>query len=200
MKRDTQNNEFLSLIYDLYDHVKFPKKEDIVKTEKKVGLFKKETVERNVALDSIKEKVDLFKRSLITVPPDFTRLWDFCEFVRVSEKVFFYPNKPDNYLYVEMDMNKRESGVRKFICNVNRFDDRAKSELRFTLERDLLGSDVISISVIRDFGLQMKNTYTIADGTVQYPDSSDLYLINEINFILQQYMCSIFSTVVEQIR
>lgn len=197
--QDSQNNEFLSLIYDLYDHVVFPEKKNKIITEKRVGLFKKEIVERYPELDHVKEKISLFKLSLFTTVPDFNRLWDFCEFIRVCEKVFFYPNKPENYLYVEMDLNKHNNGVRKFRYSLERFDEQAKSEIRFTLERDVLGMDIISISVVRDYGLKMNNSYKVIDGDIKYPDSSDLYLINEINIILKECMYNIFSSIVQLI-
>lgn len=194
MKYDTQKNQFLSLIYDLYDITRFPEKGNIVITEKKKGLFKREIIERNIELDNIKQKIELFKESLTKISPDFNRLWDFCEFVRVCEKVFFYSNMPENNLYVEMDLSK-QTGVRKFRIKVP--SDCTKSELRFTLEKNVLGNDIISISVVRDYGLKMNNSYKIIDGIVQYPDSSDLYLMNEINFILKDTIYYTFSSMIQ---
>lgn len=197
MKHDSQNNMFLSLIYDLYDHVNFPKQENIITMQKKKRFFKKEIIKYDSELEHVKEKIELFKSTLLTTVPDFNTLWDFCEFIRVCEKIFFYPNMPENSLYVEVDLNKTVSGVRKFRYKVN--SDCVNAELRFTLERDILGSDILSIVVVREYGLKMNNSYKVVDGNLQYPDSSDLYLINEINFILKDCIYNTFLSMVKLI-
>lgn len=200
MNRDTESNEFLRHIYDLYDCIKFPEKANIVVTEKRgkgiKGFFKKEIIKRDIRKEEVEEKIRIFINSLVSSVPDFDRLWDFCEFVRVSEKVFFYPNRPERKLYVECDLKKAGSGERKFRIKSGYSEFGNEVEIRFTLEKNVLSNNIISIQVIRNFGLNMKTEYKVVDGDLPFNDSSDLYLINQINFILRDSIISTFNEVI----
>jgi hypothetical protein len=200
MKRDTVNNEFLKLVYDFYDYYKFPPEEKVVEVKKGEGLlgFLKTTTitEKDIAREELYSSLSKMHKSLKNDTPTFDRLWDFCEFIRVAEKIFFYYNSPENDLYVEADITNAGSGTRKFRIS----DTELGTELRFTLDKDVLGVNSIRIIIVRDYGLKMENSYTIADGQINYQDTSDLYLINEINFKLKKVMNNSFTQILRFIE
>lgn len=204
MSRDTQKNQFLRLLYDLYDCMKFPKNEDIIIETKRgkglLGFFHKKIEKKNIQLEIVQERLENFRRSLILNPPDFDLLWDFCELIRVAEKIFFYNNSPDNTIFVECEIGNNDSDKRKFSIKIRKNNGSCIGELRFILEKDVFGKNIISINVVRDYGLKMENVYKIVDKDTPYNDSSDLYLINEINFILKQCILNTFLEIESYIR
>ena len=203
IERDSNNNKFLKVIYNLYDakHGYFQdNKTEFARKSKWKFWGKPAPVTVNKTLEAALEAVNEFRDKLTKEVPDFTTMWDFCEFVRVMEKVFFFENVPNNDIYVECDIGKSGNGSRKFRIYIT--DDTNVSiigEIRFILEKDVFGSDVITINVIRNYGLKMENKYIVADANIKYEDSSDIYLINEINDKLQLWMSFMFSQAVSQI-
>jgi hypothetical protein len=100
-------------------------------------------------------------------------------------------------LAVETGITKN-SGERRFRIVLNK-DSKYYVELKFTLIKDLTSMNIIKISVVRHYGLEMTNTYTISDAEINYEDSSDLYLINELNFILMKCMYTKFNQILRYI-
>jgi hypothetical protein len=203
MKRDTVNNEFLKLVYDFYDYIKYNSGKDNTETKEeprgiKAFFYKLFHIKKKEEpTDSIYSRLENFSYSLRTVVPSFDRLWDFCEFIRVAEKIFFYRNSNDEVLAVETGITKN-SGERRFRIVLNK-DSKYYVELKFTLIKDLTSMNIIKISVVRHYGLEMTNTYTISDAEINYEDSSDLYLINELNFILMKCMYTKFNQILRYI-
>lgn len=192
MNTQLHKNEFLEIIYALYDHVRFGKKERVEETRSGFSFINKKKKVHDPELDSLMEKVDQMLYSIKATPPSFDRLWDFCEFIRSIEKIFFYNNSIENKWYIEYDLNKPKE-ERKFCYKTE------NKEMRFTLTHQIYGSDIISIHIIRNYGKKMESKYTIADGELKFNDDTDLYLINEINRILINYLHDIFKAVVELI-
>lgn len=194
-KTFVQSNEFTDLIYKLYDHVRFPEnyKFTAITERNKKFPFNKVVKKVDIELKNIidNELANMI-HSLKTIVPSFDRLWKFCWFIRCMEKIFFFHNAIDNNWYVECDMQDTKAD-RKF-----RYDDTNK-EIRFTLSHNIFENDVITIQVLRKYGKEMETKYVITDGEIQYSDDSDIYLINEINRILMNYMSSTFGTIAQLI-
>lgn len=198
MSRDSENNMFLKIVYDFYDKSRFPKQ--VNETE----VVKKSTNPISYIYNKYKNKdsddkvdhldpVNIFVRQLRSSVPSFETLWEFCEFIRIIEKIFFYNNSPENDIYVEYDFDSKDQQRKIQITNDTR-------EIKFLLTHSILNSDVIEIKVTRHYGKQMTNYYRITDGEIDYEDSSDLYLINEINKLLQDIMVNTFLGLIEHIR
>ena len=198
--RDTENNEFLKPIYDLYDAVlEKDKYRDVhyavsdPSSNPFIEIFQKKD-KCIVCYTNVEEKLDNIKFFISKVknnPVTFDRIWDFCEFIRIVEKIFFYRNTPDNDIYVEMAWSGKSTNVRKMRIN---YED---SEIRFTLDHSILNNDILTINVVRHFGLEMNNEYKIVNGEIgKYDDSSDLYMINEINKMLRYYMVDAVKSIV----
>ncbi|MCM1215927.1 MAG: hypothetical protein NC548_15580 [Lachnospiraceae bacterium] len=191
MNQQMHSNEFLEIIYALYDHVRFGKKERVEETRSKFSFFNKKEI-HDPELDRLVEKSDQLLSSIKATPPSFDRLWDFCEFIRTIEKIFFYNNSVENTWYIEYDINNPKED-RKFCYKTK------NKEIRFILTHDIFSSDIISIHILRNYGKKMETKYSIADGQMNYPDYSDLYLINEINRILMDHIHDTFKSVVKLI-
>ncbi len=185
-------NEFLDIILGIYDHVRFPDQYTKVPVDIKKGLFKK-SVMTDVELNSLKGKYLRLLYSLENDVPSFDRLWQFCWFIRSIEKIFFYFNDPSCKWCVECDFNNPKAD-RKF-----RYKDDNK-EIRFTLSHNVFENDIISIHVIRNYGLKMENKFTIVDSNINYDNDTDLYLINEINRMLMKYLSDTFRHVYELVN
>lgn len=192
-------NEFLLSIYDFYDSVRFPEEKENTSNsvstygKKSIWICRKKTNDKDIALVSAYDKIIAFSNRLKKEIPTFERLWDFCEFIRTAEKIFFFKNDIDNKIYVEYNMSDdSEMSVRKL-----RIKDSDDYEIRFTLEKKILFETIntIKINIVREYGLQMKNTYLIVNGDIKYEDDSDLYLINEINHKLMDTISSTFLSV-----
>ena len=128
MMKDTQNNMFLSIIYELYDKVRFSPvtKPEVKSNNIKFPFFFKEKEED--ILDTM--GINIFLRSLNT-SPSFETLWEFCEFVRIAEKIFFYKNVPENNIFVEMNLTD-SSEARKILLNTE------NSKIKFILTHNIL--------------------------------------------------------------
>lgn len=126
-------------------------------------------------------------------PIKFSVMWDFCQFVRWSEKVVFYRNEKDSDIFVDSGLDDVDK--RCFVINIS--DD---VYIKFLLEKERISYNVsntisdkpyatsIKIEVIRTYGKEMKNTYTIIDDKINFNDTSDLELMNIINNELERYM------------
>lgn len=188
-------NGYTTLIYDLYDVVRFGEDKSEETSKKKKPFWKKK--QKNTKLEEQLERIEKKKEAILKTIPSFYDLWDFCEFVRIMEKVFFFPNSSSDILSVEFDMSGKSKEA-KF-----RIKKKSVYEIRFVLTKSDLPfpavSNKIEITVVRDYGLKMRNSYTIINGKTNYEDNSDLYLINEINFLLKRTIYNTFSQVIELI-
>lgn len=188
------DNRYICYIYDLYDIVKFNDNTKENNAKKKFYLRKQKNEKSKLKeqLDRIESK----KKFILDNIPSFYDLWDFCEFVRILEKVFFFPNSSKDELCVEFDMSGKSKEAKFRIRKIN-------YEIRFALTKSNLlfpaVNNKIEVTVVREYGLKMKNIYTIINEKMNYEDESDLYLINEINFILKKIIHDTFSQAVELI-
>lgn len=96
-------NGYTTLIYDLYDVVKFGEDKSEETSKKKKPFWKKK--QKNTKLEEQLKRIEKKKEAILKTIPSFYDIWDFCEFVRIMEKVFFFPNSSSDILSVEFDMS-----------------------------------------------------------------------------------------------
>ena len=123
-------------------------------------------------------------------------MWQFCQFIRFAEKVFFYHNDIDKCFYVDSEMNDLVKRDFKITDLDNKVDIIVSMEKKKeTLSDDTL--NVLRISVKRNYGKQMINEFTIVNDFVKTKDDSDKLLIEIVYSIIFQKMKEQFDSIIQ---
>lgn len=188
------DNKYISIIYTIFHSYLYGQEVEVIRKEdcKLFGIipYTKTVKEmQNLTVKDAHYQLDSFTERELSRTLDivnFFSLWQFCQFVRFAEKVFFYRNDPDKRLYVDSDMNnlsKRAFKITKkdeqveIYCNLEKVEDPINHK----------NISVIRLKVQRMFGKQMVNEFTIVDDYVKSKDSSDSLLIDNVfNMIAEE--------------
>jgi hypothetical protein len=121
-----------------------------------------------------------FMKQLKQIAPDFDLLWDFANFIKLLEVVFFYDNNSTTGRYYSSTSYKdNENG---FIINLH----EQHLTLKFKLDRN--DHDKITLEVDRRFGHKIKTTFIIINRETNFDSIHDINLIYNINEILCREM------------
>lgn len=193
-------NVYIDTFRDCFTRLNTRSYEMIYHTEEVKKLFRKPEMKKiyfesyKLSEKTVNEKIEelyksqfgyIYSSETCNFIRSFQDMWDFCQFVRYSEKVIFYENTPDKLLYVDSGMNDEKT--RSFsIINKDK-----NCTIKFILEKKEYDSitknmDVITIEVLRDFGKKMTNKFTIVNREVKYNDESDIALMDSINILLYE--------------
>ena len=182
----SRSNFFLSTIYDLFEEVQFGEKP--VKEKKRFFNKNKEKSKRDKIYEMAMDKVEFIKNNI----PDFSKLFDFCTFIRSMEKVFFFKN--DNKSIVSSDSDINNFSTRNMYINTDNY------MIKIYLTRtDNYTTENIEIQVTRKYGKKLTNNFKIKNRDIVYNDSDDLMLINVLNMLLQNIMANIFKSYIDAI-
>jgi hypothetical protein len=198
-------NKYINLIMDIYDinnNTKYTKEK--VRMERSLKFpYKKHPVypARDNLQYMIDEAYDDILHKNILNPPSmsFEDLWEFCQFVKFAEKVFFYPNDSTNAFYVDTSLFDAE----KRVFSIN--DELGNYQILFKLEKQkekVTDSElkIIRIVVNRNFGRKMSNEFIVVNAEVKFNDESDSYLIANINNILKTRINTVFEDIIKLVK
>ena len=182
----SRSNFFLSTIYDLFEEVQFGEKP--VKEKKRFFNKNKEKSKRDKIYEMAIDKVEFIKNNIT----DFSKLFDFCTFIRSMEKVFFFKN--DNKSIVSSDSDINNFSTRNMYINTDNY------MIKIYLTRtDNYTTENIEIQVTRKYGKKLTNNFKIKNRDIVYNDSDDLMLINVLNMLLQNIMANVFKSYIDAI-
>lgn len=197
-----KDNKFISFLYDYYFYCiekhKYIYNKKLVPKYKYFPFIKKEIID---CIDETKDDKMMEKKTFIikefqdeSYNMSFAQLWDFCKFIRYAEKIVFWKNKPDKCIYVDSELY--EDKILKFSLKDNIICP--SMECIFELEKIPTNGqqlEIIRLSIVRQYGKLMTNTFTIVNADVKYNDSSDILLITTINRILRQQAINTFEDI-----
>lgn len=198
-------NGFVDALFGVYDKAYMPEEEDFewyykegngYYDEKPIWYFFRpmEKIQVNKGLEEAYEHA---MNTLIKDPNDLQIgiIEDFCDFVRVAEKVAFYHNDMDNFVIVD---SKVEDSTKRLVIKNDQFQITIQTYSSRILEEGI--NDTIAIGVERLYGKQMNNSFVVVDRKIQYNDDSDMYLMNTINLILMNTINQVLKEVYDLIK
>lgn len=118
-------------------------------------------------------------RKIFNTSPSFGQLWSFADFIKLSEKIFFYNNKSGGSLYSSSSYKVGENG---FVIN----SDIDKVIITLKLYSD---SQTITMDVKRTSGSNMTTTMTFVENSWgDDPDESDIILLDNVIGIINRHI------------
>ncbi len=212
-----KNNEFITIASTFYDSMKSMNRSNMIHGTfiRIKKLFKPEKYEFSPKasdkdcyysnLDNCLE--ELLNDTFGVDNPDnlsvsFDTILKFCQLTKFAEKSIFYKNifteKLDqSFVYVE-SINEEEDSYNLIINDADKYNIRIKFELSLkSLYEGMDKSEIIKITVKRNYGSQMVNEFIIVDRECKYKDIADYYLIESINIILYNTLLAKFKEIFE---
>src|SRR5574344_1333190 len=128
----------------------------------------------------------------------FTNLWDYCNYIKFGEKVYFEDNDKSRLgcIYVDSDYN---ADKRIFSINHDRYIVYGElSKVKDPLSDHYL--EVFKLKIERKFGREMINQYTIVNNTIKTEDESDALLIHRIYYEICDLMAISYTTNIKAAR
>lgn len=191
-------NDFIRLAEELFDSFISPEyitesetiEEEVYTHILFFNIKKKKIKEKKVnkKYNDIKKQID-YKIAYINSEDSvsFFILWQFCQFIRWCDKVFFFQNTETDYIVVDSDIYSTEE--RNFVIQ-----NKPNYIIYFKLSINTINGKfdtknsikVIELKIDRLYGKKLSTKFIIVDSKVEYRDDSDLYLINSINAILKK--------------
>lgn len=118
-------------------------------------------------------------RKIFNTSPSFGQLWSFADFIKLSEKIFFYNNKSGGVLFSSSSYKIGENG---FVIN----SDIDKVTITLKLYSD---SQTITMDVKRNCGSNMVTTLTfIENDWSEPPDEADIILLDNVIGIINRHI------------
>lgn len=119
-------------------------------------------------------RYEKFKREFIRSSPDFIRMWQICEFVKLAEKIYFYNNSRDNII---LSSNGYAPGSNGFVIET----DDVSITVKLTMD-----IHKIVMEIKRKKGNLTKPTvYTFIEGDwTDDHDTSDELLVDFVTSII----------------
>lgn len=205
-----ETNEFIHHMYHVFEKTYFPLSEDIEVKTKKRKLFEMIVSEDgtvtktvNIGLNNAIEEAERFIESIDLI--SFENLCNFCDFIRVAEKIVFYKNTADMTLFVDSAVSDKE---KKLVLH----DKDVTISLQLHQEdiglnrNSIFGSkednkaNIIRINVDRAYGKNLQNKFFVVDTIAEYNDDSDVFLINSINILLKRHIKETFLYIIHKIE
>ena len=179
------NNKFVSNLFDLVEYVYYG--DNVYEGDEKL-LKQKIDASYKRCMDIVNRIRDL--NSTLT----FEDMWQFAEFIKVMEKVYFYQNvqKPGMICVDNFSNTKRDL-----------FFDYTDKKLyiKITIEDAIMYDNGIhkrlKIGVYRDYGKKEMNTFEVDNGETDIKNDSDTMLIHTINAYVQNSIADLFECYVE---
>lgn len=194
-------NKFVNILSTVF-YAHYHKQAVEVKKRKTTKIFKIKTVSKEIEYPGLKnaeEELNHFRETELCnyiESVNFLSMWQFCQFIRFAEKVFFYHNDIDKCFYVDSEMNDLVKRDFKITDLDNKVDIIVSMEKKKeTLSDDTL--NVLRISVKRNYGKQMINEFTIVNDFVKTKDDSDKLLIEIVYSIIFQKMKEQFDSIIQ---
>lgn len=111
---------------------------------------------------------------------EFNELWEYCEFIRWCEKMLLCKNEKSESLYSDAPMDSLDDRT----LYVNKDGYYIAVTLKMSKKADfdsvtdsLKFRTVTDLVIVRNFGNEMRNKYTIVDSAIKYSEPSDRDLI-----------------------
>lgn len=124
-------------------------------------------------------KFKLTCRKIFNTSPSFGQLWTFCNFIRLSEEIFFYNNKRDSLLYSSSSYSAGENGfiissdVDHVIITVKMYSDEQR----------------IAMDIKRTNGTNMMTSLKFKENNWEEdPDESSIILLDNIIGIINRHI------------
>lgn len=205
MSEVLEYNKYIKLIMDIYDlnnNSKYTEEKPQITRSNKFP-YKKHAIYplRDNESEIIKDQLYELQHNTILAPASmsFENLWQFCQFVKFAEKVYFYPNDSTNAFYVDTSLFDAE----KRVFSIN--DELGNYQILFKLEKQkekVTDSElkIIRIVVNRNFGRKMSNEFIVVNAEVKFNDESDSYLIANINNILKTRINTVFEDIIKLVK
>lgn len=175
------NNKFVSTLFDLVEAVYYPNIS---------GYKTDDAVDKsyNRCLDILKRIRNL--ENTLT----WDDMWQFAEFIKTMEKVYFYHNvqKPgmvcvDTFTNVKRDLFFDYTDKKLYI----------KITIEDAITHDTGIHKRLRIGVYRDYGKKEVNTFNVDNGETDKMNDSDVMLINTINAYVQNSIADLYECYVE---
>lgn len=122
-------------------------------------------------------KYEKFKREFLQSSPDFIRMWQICEFVKLAEKIYFYNNSRDSIILSSSGYTPGNNG---FVIE--------REDVAITVKLTMDTTKII-MEIKRKAGTMSKaTTYTFIEGqwTDDHDASDDLLVDYVISIIVER--------------
>lgn len=177
MYTDTQNR-YITTLFDLVDIVYYPTKYD----------SKKDTKDK---YDKCYNLINYIRDLSNTLT--WQEMWEFAEFIKIVEKVYFYQNVQKSGICCDNCTNQK----RDLFFD---YSDK-KMYIKITIEAAYTADDgmheKLDIGVYRDYGKKEKSTFHVDNGKTDMNTDSDIMLIHTINAYVQNRIADLFECYVE---
>lgn len=122
------------------------------------------------------KKYKAFKKMIMSSAPDFGTLWQFAEFIKQAEMIFFYNNNKNEEIYSSTGYNPGENGFKLRV-----YDD---AEIIVKL---FIDNETVMMDLNRLKGTNLKNSYVFQGGQWMYnPDCYDMILLDQVESIISK--------------
>jgi hypothetical protein len=191
MYTDTQNR-YITALFDLVETVYYPSLVDgdangITSRHDKKRIKKKVKEAYDRCYDLINHIRDL--KNTLT----WQEMWEFAEFIKTIEKVYFYQNVQKSSVCCDNFSNQK----RDLFFD---YTDK-KMYIKITMEAAYTADDgaheKLNIGVYRDYGKKEKTTFYVDNGKTDIDSDSDVMLIHTINAYVQKRIADLFECYVE---
>ena len=134
-----------------------------------------------------KKKLNKFIRSLDEGSPSFGVLWNFADFIKYSEFVFFYDNCKTSNLFSSIGYAPGENGFKI-------------SEEDYTIIVKLFSdSQRVGIDIENKKGNKLKKNYTFEKNEwIEEPDEYDILFIDRIISIINRHMITMLNDCIKK--
>lgn len=118
-------------------------------------------------------------RKIFNTSPSFGQLWNFCNFIRLSEEIFFYNNKRDSLLYSSASYSAGENGfiissdIDNVIITIKMYSDDQR----------------IAMDIKRTNGTNMMTSLKFRENNWdEEPNESDIILLDNVIGIINRHI------------
>lgn len=206
--------EIHDFLYDGFSHLYTKKelKEELNWYERIFKMKEYDTIDKRIVKAEVMKEEFLAGFDFRTVGFSYHRLVDFCNFIRFSEKAFFYNNKvAPNKIFVDNKFDL-ESNNCSFSLSIDRNGENV-AEIHFKLEdiEETISSEdkekrthiySIQITVNHLEGKKLQNRFIVINNEIVYNELSDILLISKIEdelfYRMKLAYKSIFTLVMEK--
>lgn len=197
-------NNFVCRLFDLYDKAYNPDEDDFEYVSE--SYCNEKPLWRHWFVKSEKEKINKgleiayqnAMKTLLVNPNnlDIETIENFCDFVRVAEKIAFYQNDSSKEILVDSQVKDNN---KKLIISNEDYTIAIRTSLG-PYSHNENGNNTLHITVERSYGKKMHNEFIVVNREVQYNDDSDMYLINTINLVLMNIINKTLKEVYDTIK
>ena len=200
-------NPFIAIAEEFYDLIILDNSEyieKVIETSSTEGfLYKlfnsKKEVKEEKSNPEIQKLIELKHEIISKIESNgssFDMIWHFCQFLKWSEKVIFYPNNISNNIYTESDID--DVDIRELILrtpkNQTVYLKLEKKDLPDINISDLNKVNCITVSIGPEFKI------VVVNGKAQFKDDSDVYMVQTVNQLIISNMLRVTFEVLDNIH